>query len=175
MKYTPIFFISLLLFTQAASAKIYKWTDENGQTHYSDVKPQTTIKVEEPLSKTKNVTSDITTADIKKYLIGTWKIPDQTENENGVSTLMTGNATFHTDGKVSFDLTILLNGSKFDGLEMSGRWYITETNHLNIAVTTTVYGKSNTSNNTEIITKINEDIMTSIDEDGKTSTLRRIN
>ncbi len=37
--------IGLLLFSHSNFAEIYKWTDENGRTHYSD-KPNTDRKVE---------------------------------------------------------------------------------------------------------------------------------
>ena len=42
-----ITFVSLLVFlSPITSAEIYKWTDENGDTHYSQIPPNTDVNVE---------------------------------------------------------------------------------------------------------------------------------
>ncbi len=63
--------IPLLLFAAPASAEIYKWTDEQGQVHYSDQKPQDQDfnEVEIEGGTYKNVSYGTTHVDIGKQVI----------------------------------------------------------------------------------------------------------
>jgi len=64
MKYV-ILLITISLITTSASAEIYKWTDEEGQIHYSDSKPenQDVIEIGVDISTYENVSYEPSNVD----------------------------------------------------------------------------------------------------------------
>jgi len=70
MKYL-ILLVSLLIFAESSSAEIYKWTDEKGHIHYSNIKPenQDVIEIEVKISTYENVSYTTSEVDLGKKVV----------------------------------------------------------------------------------------------------------
>ena len=165
--------VAMIVVSSFSMAEIYKWTDANGQVHYSDQKPATVKDVEEPFNKLNNIKSDVTEADILRYLPGRWQINEETKTRDGESIPIEGQMLFFADGRVTSALI-----AKYPQLDVpatsTGSWYISHQNRINTNQVLTIQGIDVTQNSTQLVLEINDYILTSRDKEGQVSTLRRV-
>ena len=119
----PLIITTLIMLTSfAAQAKIYKWTDERGQIHFSDMKPTDVKNVVEHQSVTNKAKSGVKRQDVEFWLPGSWQISRFERLSDNLQGVVTGTLTYTRNGLVSSDL-VFNNNQMNIPMVVTGTWY----------------------------------------------------
>jgi hypothetical protein len=168
----------LTLLSSISAAKIYKWVDDAGRVHFSDVKPKDVSNVEEPYNKLKNVKTNASPADIERYYPGTWKL-DKTQTIDGQSMQVVGTMTYARNGVITSDLTALVSNNNpekadtYAPFTVRGSWYQSDNTEITTTLVTTFDEKVTTKTQTQAIIEITSEFMKTMNDEGDKETLYR--
>lgn len=160
----------ILCLSPLAQAKIYKWTDENGQVHFSDQppageQPEMEQPFKDPLYQSQS------SGDFAQLILGTWFIEQSQDLGNGQIMSIRLEMTYNADGT-------MFGSAETKGtimelpIDFRGTWRIEDSNQLISKMESSMFGELVEEDSRETILSINQSTMV-VTSQGEELTLKR--